>query len=179
MDEKRLQKRYAQSLFDLAREQDIINSVSADIALIYGVCKENREFEVILRNPVIKPLKKKDILLALFKDNCNELTVKFLSLIVEKRREIHLRSICEEYFAICNAYDNVKVAALTVAEKTSDEVKEMIKHRLERDCSCKVQIDEKIDKNLIGGFIIEIDGKRYDASFLRKLNDLKRKLISE
>lgn len=176
MDELKLQKRYAQSLFDLAKQENIIEEIFSDVELIYDVCKHNREFCVILKNPTIKPLKKREILFALFNDKCNALTMKFLSLIASKHREIYLQGICSSFVEIYNKHNGIKIAKLFVAQKASEEIKQAIKQRLEADFSCKVQIEEHEDRNLIGGFIIEFDDKQYDASFVRKLNDLKREI---
>lgn len=177
MDEKRLQKRYAQSLFDLAKDNSIIDTISDDIVFIYNTCKENREFEIVLRNPTVKPFKKREILLALFKERCNELTVKFLSLIALKRRDIFLRGICEEYLNIVNDYLNIKVATITVAQDMSENTKMLIKHKIQEECNCTVQLVIKKNTSLIGGFIIEMNGQQYDASFLQKINNLRRKII--
>ena len=177
MDEKRLQKRYAQSLFDLAREKDIIDVIFNNINNILEVCNDNRELNIVLKNPTVKPLKKKEILFALFENSCNGLTMRFLALITAKRREIYLKEICEEFIEIFNAYNNIKVVRITSATKLSEETLNTIKQKIEAEYSCKVQTEEKINESLIGGFIIEIDDKQYDASYLRKLNDLRKEII--
>ncbi|MBP3253888.1 MAG: ATP synthase F1 subunit delta [Bacteroidales bacterium] len=177
MDEKRLQKRYAQSLFDLAREKDIINNVSNDVDNILQTCNQSRELCSILKNPIIKPLKKKEILFALFENNCQELTMRFLSLVTAKRREIYLKEICTSFREIFNTYNNIKTVKITSAAKLNAQAVNTIKQKLEAEFSCKVQTEEFINANLIGGFILEIDGKQYDASYLRKLNDLRKEII--
>jgi len=178
MDEKKLQKRYAQSLFDLSKQQDILNTIFNDVTYIYNICKENRELEIVLKNPIIKPLKKKEILLALFEKDCNVLTIKFLVLIATKRREIYLKGICEEFFEIYNVYNNIKIAKLIVANDISKDLANAISQKLEQEYNCKIQLEIEQNKNLIGGFVVEIEGKQYDASFIRKLNDLKKKITS-
>ncbi|MBQ7984854.1 MAG: ATP synthase F1 subunit delta [Bacteroidales bacterium] len=177
MDEKRLQKRYARSLFDLAREKDIINNVSNDVDNILQTCNQSRELCSILKNPIIKPLKKKEILFALFENNCQELTMRFLSLVTAKRREIYLKEICTSFREIFNTYNNIMTVKITSAAKLNAQTVNTIKQKLEAEFSCKVQTEEFINANLIGGFILEIDGKQYDASYLRKLNDLRKEII--
>ncbi|MBO6118576.1 MAG: ATP synthase F1 subunit delta [Bacteroidales bacterium] len=176
MDEKRLQKRYAQSLFDLAKQRDIINTVFDDVNNILDVCNDNRELNTVLKNPTIKPLKKREILFALFENKCDELTMRFLSLITSKRREIYLKEICTAFIETFNAYNNIKVVKVTSAAKLSEETLNTIKQKIETAFSCKVQTEEYINTNLIGGFILETDGKQYDASYLRKLNDLRKEI---
>jgi F-type H+-transporting ATPase subunit delta len=176
MDEKKLQKRYAQSLFDLAKENNSIPTIYKDITYIHTVCKENRELEVVLKNPTIMPLKKRQILLALFEKSCDSLTTKFLSLVASKRREIYLKGICEEFIDIFNKYNNIKIATITVANDIDENIKNTIKNTLERELNCTIELDIHKDANLIGGFVINVDSEQYDASFLRRLNDLKRNI---
>lgn len=97
MREIKLQSRYANSLYILAKEDNILDKVLRDILSIKDLCIKSHEFQVILRNPVIKPNLKKQIINSLFKDTCEELTIKFLLLIIEKEKRYlftwHLRRV--------------------------------------------------------------------------------------
>lgn len=179
MDELKLQTRYAQSLFDLAKEGGIISEIFNDMTLIDAVCKENREFEVLLKNPTIKPLKKKDIMLGLFSGVCNELTLKFLSLIVSKRRDIYLKAISEMYIELYNKYNNIKTATIEVASALDEQTQAMVSKEIASQLACTVELKQKIKPSLLGGFCLNVDGKQYDASFARKLNDIKKEIIKK
>lgn len=179
MDELKLQTRYAQSLFDLAKEGGIISEIFDDMSLIDSVCKENHEFEVVLKNPTIKPLKKKEILIGLFGGVCNELTVKFLSLVVSKRRDIYLQAISEMYIELYNKYNNIKTATIEVASALDEQTKEMVSNKIASQLACTVKLKQNVKPSLLGGFCLNIEGKQYDASFIRKLNDIKKEITKQ
>ena len=77
MNSYKLQTRYAQSLFDLAQEGGISDSVYGDMLLVMQVCKENHELRSILKNPVIKAGSKKAIVDELFQNKEKKLTVTY------------------------------------------------------------------------------------------------------
>ena len=174
MDEFKLQTRYAQSLFDLAKEDNKTKEVFDDMSMIKKVCQENHEFQVILKNPIIKPLDKKSILEKLFKDRCQELTISFLSLIVKKRRDIYLLGICERYLEIYKKANNIKTTELITAQTLSQDIISQIKEQLKKELNSDIDLQIRVNPKLIGGFCLTLEGKQYDASFLNKLIKLKK-----
>lgn len=174
MKELKLQIRYAQSLFDLAKQTDILESVYNDVLSIRDICLENHELQVILKNPIIKPLLKRQIILSLFENNCQELTIKFLSFVVTKRREIHLLGICESFIDIYRKDKSIQSVELVVSESISDSLREEIVSHLKDALKTDVWLTIKVNPKLIGGFCLTIDGKQYDASFLKKLSILRK-----
>lgn len=179
MEESKLQSRYAQSLYDLAVEGNKVERIFADMTLINEVCKQNHLFEVVLKDPIIKPLKKKDILMSLFEDRCDELTIKFLYLIVSKRRDIYLRGISEAFIIIYRQQHGIKLATLTTAGEIDKKDLDSIRQKLETELNCKIEMRVKKDDSLIGGFCVDVDGRRYDASFVRKLEDIRKNITKQ
>lgn len=177
MREIKLQSRYANSLYILAKESNSLDKVLRDILSIKDLCVKDHEFQVILRNPVIKPNLKKQIILSLFKETCEELTIKFLLLVVEKRRDIFLLGICEEFLEIYNKEHNIKKARLVVAEQITSSLQEEIKEKLQNSLQANIDLETEIDDRILGGFSLTIDDKQYDASFRKKLSDLRNKLL--
>ena len=108
MNSYKLQTRYAQSLFDLALEKNISKQVYQDMLLVMDVCKQNRELRVVLKNPVIKPCKKKSIVNDVFSGRVEELTLAFVELLIAKRRVILLFEIAERYTYIYNVRKSLR-----------------------------------------------------------------------
>lgn len=176
MDNLKLQSRYAKSLFLLAQENNIVDKIYQDMETIRNVCLQNKEFNVVLTNPTIKPLKKKEILMAVFSNICQQLTLRFICLIVSKLRAIYLNNIALEYINLYKQYKNIKVVKLQVASHISEELRTNIVHKLETMLSSQIELNLTIKPELIGGLILQVDCKEYDSSFLTKINDLKKKL---
>ena len=109
----------------------------------------------------------------LFVDKINKTTGRFLSLIIKKRRESFLLDIIEKYQQTYNIHHNISVVEIISAKALSDETKESIKQKMSLQRGV-VELKQRIDPNLIGGFIIKRGDFQYDTSIRRKLNNAKR-----
>ena len=79
--------RYAKSLLNLAIENGQLEPVYNDMLLIRSVSKSNPDFVNMLESPLIKTDKKQSIIKLLFEGKVHELTMKFMMLMAEKKRE--------------------------------------------------------------------------------------------
>ncbi len=171
---KLLSKRYAQALFDLAVEHNILEKVNSDIKFIGNVFDENRELRVIINNPVIDAYKKIKILNKLFEKNVQELSIRFLRLITNKGRERYISYICGAFEDIYKEYKNILPVNLTTALKAEKIVTEDISKKLKEVTNMNIELSEKVDENIIGGFIVDFQDYQYDASIINQLNKLKK-----
>ena len=170
----RIATRYAKSLIQLAIEQGKLEQVNADMNSL-GAAVKNRDLYLFLKSPIIHADKKNAALDAIFKDSLDVLTMSYLKLLVNKGREPYLPEIAAE-FAV--QYKNLKkITTITViaAETLSDAVLDDLKKKLLASgvTSENLEILTKQDPELIGGFVLEFDNKRYDASVAHKLDELK------
>lgn len=171
---KLLSKRYAQALFDLAVEQNILEKVNADLDLIGKVFAESRELRVIIANPVIDAYKKTNILDKLFKNDVQVLTIKFLQLITKKGRERYIQHICGAFDEIFKEYKNILSVDLTTAITADKKVVVDIVEKLNKVTKMNIEINEKVDEEIIGGFVVNFQDYQYDASIINQLNKLKK-----
>lgn len=169
-----LSSRYARSIFDLSVELDILDKISKDFFLIEKVCEENSILNVLLSNPNIFTGVKKSIIQDIFKGKIEELSMKFILLLVDKRRVLHLRDIAREFHSIYNEYHNIKIANLYVANELSESTRNEFQTILEKKFDSDIIINQIIDKRVIGGFKLVIDGMIYDASISKQLSLLKK-----
>lgn len=163
--------RYAQSLLEVAVEKNQLESVYNDMLLVGSTIKDSRELSVLLNSPVIKSTKKASVLKALFGAKVGEDTTHFLKLVSERNRESLLQDIAFSFVSLYKKYKNIIVAEVTSAVKLDDIQKEKIIRLLKTDDT--IEMIEKIDPSIIGGFIVRVDDKQIDASILRELSDLR------
>jgi len=171
---KLLSKRYAQALFDLAVEHNILEEVNSDIKLIDNVFTENRELRVIIANPVIDAYKKINILNSLFEKDVQKLSIKFLQLITNKGREKYIAYICEAFIEIYKEFKNILPVNFTTAQKAEKIVTEDISKKLQEVTKMNIELTEKVKEDLIGGFVVNFQDYKYDASIINQLNKLKK-----
>jgi F-type H+-transporting ATPase subunit delta len=176
MADLRVASRYVKSLLGLAVEQGVLEEVHHDMQLFAKVCAENRAFALMLKSPVIRHDKKKDILEKLFQGKVNKLTMAILNIITSKNREPILPAIAKEFHNAYNVYKNIGRASITSAvpldEKLRNEIQQVVQKLSNRK---EVELTEKVDQSLIGGFILNVGDKQVDASIKSKIRSLKVK----
>ncbi len=176
MADSRVASRYVKSLLTLAVEQNAVEAVHNDMQLFDKVCLDNRPFANMLKSPIIKHDKKKDILEAIFKGKVHKLTLAILEMLTDKNREPLLPAIAHEFHNAYNEYKGIEKATVTTTIAVDAKLKKEIEAMVKKLSSKKhVELVEKIDKDLIGGFILNVGDRQVDASIKNKLKSLKVK----
>jgi F-type H+-transporting ATPase subunit delta len=174
MAQLRAASRYVKSLLGLAVEKDVLEQVHNDMLLFSKVVAENRDFVLMLNSPIIKHDKKRDILEILFKSKVNPLTMSILDIVTRKNREPLLPAIAREFHNAYNEYKGICKATITTAipldPKLRMEFEGMVKKLSDKK---QVELIEKIDLTMIGGFVLNVGDRQIDASLKNKLKALK------
>lgn len=167
--------RYAQALLDLAIEQNKVDAIAADMKYMATVCAENRDLETMLQSPIVKADKKIAVLSAIF-DQFDKATTMFVELIVKNGREAYLPQIASAFDAILKQHLGIVPVTLISAQKLDDKVKKEIVAKVQASTTGTVELTEKIDVDLIGGFIVRMGDNQIDASVASQINKLKQRL---
>jgi F-type H+-transporting ATPase subunit delta len=173
MKYEKISIRYAKALFDLTSEMNLEEIVFNDMIVVEQVCNI-REFTVTMNSPIIKESKKISIINALFKNKIHTLTFKYLILIIRKQREALIQTIAQQFINLYREKNNIKVAYFKCAAPIDDNFKTHIQKVIEKILNCKTELVVSIEPKLIGGFVVTVDGKRYDASIKNKLDRLSK-----
>lgn len=172
-----LSTRYSQALLSLTEEKATTPIVETDMAAIKAVFAESKELRSFFNSPVININTKKAIVEKVFKAKVSETTLLFLEKLCEYRREKYIGEIAELYLFACKKLRgvvSVKVtSAATINDKIRAEVTQIIKNNKEFIDVKSIDIEEKIDKGIIGGIIITVGDKQVDASFSRMIAEYK------
>jgi len=175
MSAKRIASRYAKSLLDLAKESNNLETVFSDMQSLEKAV-ENRDLYLMLKSPIINTKKKKDIATKIFGASFDKMSSAFIDIIITKGREEYLPEIATEFIAQYNTYKSISSATLTSATPLTDTALTSIKARLLESniTNDNIDIKTKVDPSILGGFIIEIGDRLYDASVAHKLETLKK-----
>ncbi|RYE25003.1 MAG: ATP synthase F1 subunit delta [Sphingobacteriales bacterium] len=175
MQNPRLAARYAKSLLDLAVEQNQLEPTLKDIQLLHAICSQSRDFVSMLRSPIIKADKKASIIDAVVGSQVSTLTKAFINLMVNKGRESNMPEIADAFISQYKQMKNISIVTLTTATPVADVVKEAIAKKLTASlpAGTEVELKEKVDPEIIGGFVLQMGDKLFDASIRRDLNDVK------
>lgn len=171
----RIASRYAKSLLELAIEKSALDEVVKDIQEFDEVCKTNRDFVLMLKNPIIVSAKKSSILKSIFDGKVNELTLAFFVIITKKGREKYLPEIAQTFIDQYYDHKGIVESTITSVEPLSESLKKEVTGLVEGISKKQVVLTEKIDSDLIGGFVLKIGDRQIDESISSKLSALKLK----
>ena len=138
MKEVRVAQRYAKSLISLALERDVLEQVKDDMQTIKSVCEESRDFSNMLKSPIVKPDKKKTILNEIFSKEVSELSMMFINIVTEKKRESMLGAIAESFIMLYNDSKNIVTASVTTAAAITDDIRTQVMAQLNHSSSTRL-----------------------------------------
>jgi F-type H+-transporting ATPase subunit delta len=175
MPNPRLASRYAKSLLDLAVEKNRLEEVYKDMQWLSSVAKTNRDFVNLLRSPVVKGDTKKKIVEAVTKGQVSEMTNAFIRLLITKGRESDLPEISNAFLTSYKEKKNIRTVRLTTAAPVDDAVKSAIINQVKTTKGFEtVELEEKIDPSIIGGFVLQAGDQLVDASVAYDLKNIAK-----
>jgi F-type H+-transporting ATPase subunit delta len=174
MKNPKLSSRYAKALFEFARDNNQIEEVFGDLTLFSNTLKENRELQVLLRNPVVEAHQKHKIFESIFNGTLHDTTYQFLGVLLRKRREPALDTICAEFFKLYNTAHNIKPVTIITAQPLGDALKSKIVDMLTEQTRATIDLRQIVDPGIIGGFVIKMDDYYLDSSIITKINKLRQ-----
>lgn len=164
MDQSAIAVRYAKALFELSVEQKIEEQVFNDMKYLQKLLVEEDGISGILTSKAIDVSEKQDIFNRLFVSQINPLTARFLSFLIQKRREDFLLRIILEYTKHYNNFRNQIGVTVKSAIPLSQSQLEGIESAIAIQFKKTPTVENVVDDSLIGGYQIFIDGRFCDQS---------------
>jgi F-type H+-transporting ATPase subunit delta len=160
---------------DLAIERGDLEEVYQDFLHLAKLAKSNRELELAMKSPVISSVKKLAILKALFdKRGATAATLSFFEIISRKGREEVLADIAREFEVLYQLHNSIQLAEVTTTFPLDEQLRaEFIKIVKDISGMTEVKLTEKINPELIGGFILRVNDRQLDESLSSKLRELR------
>lgn len=168
-----MNKEYAEALFALSCENNCQKDYSLSLNTVLKFIEETPDYLSFLSSPGIPLGDRLSALDEAFGEILPEYVLSFLKLLCEKSRIQDIRECVAEFDALVDACENITVATVTSAVELSDKQKETLKSRLDKMSGTDVVLECSVDEGLIGGIVVEIDGKVIDGSLRHNLNNVK------
>ena len=172
-----VESRYAIAILSIAREENKILEYIKECENLKDIFAFNPELEKILKSYALSKDEKKETLKLCFENKIDIYLLNALNVIIDNSRGNLILAILNEFIRI--AYKELKIrkgVIYTTIPLTKDKLKQ-VEDRVSKLLSDKVYLENVIDKNIIGGFKIQIDDYLIDETIKTKLNDLKETLI--
>ncbi len=169
--------RYAKAVWSLASEQNKIEETNVDMKAIKTVLSENPSLEAMLVNPVIQNSVKASTLKEIFKFD-NVITSNLIGLLSNNKRLFLLDTIATEFDKLYKLSKEEQVAQVTTATPLTDALRSKVLEKVKEITGKDASVENIINPDIIGGFILRIGDTQYDASVKNKLNVLKRNFVN-
>lgn len=156
-----------------------VDAVESDLGLITYTLESNPNLQEVIMHPLIPSSRKKEIVASVFADNVQDVTLDFLYLVIDKRRETILPDVEVEYVALANDYRNVATVQVTTAIALSPDEISLLRAKLESFLGKQVEIQLSEDPQLIGGLVVQIGDTVIDGSVRGYLTSLREKLMGK
>ena len=177
MDQSAITVRYAKAFFSAAKEKKQLDKLKTDIEAVLEVCNTSDDFILLLESPIVKTSKKAALIKQIFEGNIDKLTLNFLLLIIENKREVHIPGICRNFLDLTRKDQNIRAAMLTTAAEINPQTIEKIKILLEKELAASVELSTQVKPDIIGGLVLRLEDKQYDASVATQLKKIKQNLL--
>ncbi|WP_034042292.1 ATP synthase F1 subunit delta [Wocania ichthyoenteri] len=165
--------RYAKAILSLASDKNIAEVVNNDMKLIATTIAGNKDLNSMLQSPVVKSSNKKAVLLEVFKGS-NAMTTTMIDTLITNRRLALLNDVATSYNRLYDELKGIQIAQVTTAIPLTDDLKVKVLAKAKELTGKDVEVNNIVDAEILGGFILRVGDKQYNASIGNKLNKLKR-----
>ncbi len=171
-------KGFALALFEVAAERHEIEEVYTDLNELSKIVSDNPEIIKILVTPKIEAIEKRKIFKSVFKDKVSDLLYDFFHVFFERDSFDLFGSVCEEfniYFSMySSSYHGIVYTSESLDKKTIEKIEKKASQKMKMD---KIKLKQIIDKSLLSGIKIIVNGRVLDYSIKGKMDNLKTSLL--
>ena len=161
---------YAEALMSIAQSTDLIDRFGEDVSSLLNLLENSDDLQLFLGSPVVKEEDKKAVLRRISGDQLHPYIMNFLMLLVDRRRIRFLQGILKQFQTQLRELKQTVVAEVTSAVELTDAQRQSVSDKVKAMTSAnQVELDTKIDPDLIGGVIIKVGSQVIDASLRGQL----------
>ncbi len=168
---------YAQALMSLAQSDKMTDQIGEDTRSLLALLGESEDFRLLISSPLVEASKKKAVIGQVVQGQVQPYTLSFLMLLVDRGRVMVLPEICKQYQTLLRQLKQAVLAEVTSAVELSDEQKEAIRQKVRATTQAsEVELETRVDPELLGGVIIKVGSQVFDASLRGQLRKIGLKL---
>ncbi|WP_250433678.1 ATP synthase F1 subunit delta [Hanstruepera flava] len=165
--------RYAKAVLSLATDKQSADAVNGDMQAIANAISENNELSNALKSEIVKAEVKKTILLEAF-PNANTITQELFNVLMDNKRMELIEQVAAKYSELFDIQNGQEKAVVTTAIPMTSDIEMKVLAKIKELTNKAVTVENIIDEDILGGFILRVGDVEYNASIQNKLNKLKR-----
>ena len=177
MDNGKISVRYARALFQIAQEQGCEDAIYEGMTrFAHNYLLAIAQFNEVLADPIVQKEEKVKLVEMAVGNPVHDTLKQFIAFVVDQKREDKMFFIAMKFMEMYRMKHGILSTNVTTATELSETTYDKIKAFVKQTFDADAEIDVKIDPSLIGGFILDIENTRMDASVAGQLNALKNRL---
>ncbi|VBB46026.1 ATP synthase subunit delta [uncultured Paludibacter sp.] len=169
--------RYATALLDFALESSSQDKVYEEAKTLARSFSATNKLYEALDNPVISAADKKKLILTAAGGKVSSVFQSFVDLVLKNNRESELQSMALKYIDLYRKKKNILYGKLTTAIEVDKATEERLVALVEKQISGTIELEKVVDPSILGGFLMEVDFVRWDASLKNQLTKIKNEYI--
>ena len=168
--------RYARALLKAATEAKLDDTICQEMALMAKSFVEVPQLRQAIDNPMLSKEKKQELLATAAGGNVSDLTLSFIKLVLKEQRESVVQFMANSYVTLYRKQKNIIRGKLTTAVAVSPDTERKMRQMVENKTKGTVEFETEVNPDIIGGFILEYDTYRLDASVQSQLRNVLHQL---
>ena len=173
MSQRMVATRYASALVEEAQDASVVSTIDDDVELLRTTLVENDELARVFTSPVLSPDQKERVVSALLPDYVSELMMRFLKLLITKKRAALITEVLEAYRAQRDEQEGIVEVDVRTSHELDDDERTALIDALEALTDASVRLNMTLDSSLLGGLVIQVGDRVYDGSVHHKLEALR------
>jgi F-type H+-transporting ATPase subunit delta len=170
---------YAQALISVARSQNVTDQIGEDVRSLLDLLQNSDQLRNFIADPFIKAENKKAVLQQIVGEGINHYLRNFLLLLVDRQRILLLEPICQQYLALLRQLNQTVLAEVISTRELTEAQQQAVREKVSSMTNARqVELETKLDPDLIGGVIIKVGSQVIDASLRGQLRRLSLRLSS-
>jgi len=176
MNESQISVRYAKALFRSASENQILEKVYKDMDLLSETCRM-KDFQYMLAVPVLQASQKSKLVHSIFEKYLSGISIAMIDLAIINRREIYLPGIARNFGDLYREARGIRKASLVTAQPVDESSLKGIRELIAKTFAADIELSSAVDGRVIGGFVLTVEDRQYDASVAANLEKIKKQLL--
>lgn len=177
MRNRKLARRYAEALGELAFSQNVLDEVENDLALVRQTILEQPALARLLEDVNTSDERKDSVIREIFEGRLGRIPLNFVRLVVAKRRGEYLVDMIDAFHEYANEKRGIMEVEVTTAAPLGQQEEQALSEKLSQITGCDVKLIPKEDVSLIGGVVVKIGDLVMDGSLKTRLESLRESLL--
>jgi F-type H+-transporting ATPase subunit delta len=168
---------YAETLLELALDKNALDRMAGEVEILRAALRETPHLRAFLTSPRIEAAKKRAALRAALRDRLSEETLRFLEVVIDRDRQELLPEILQAFAARVSELRNEQLLEVASAIPLDEPLRERVRETFARATGRRIVLRERVDPELMGGMVAQIDDTRIDGSVRARLEGLRTRML--